>query len=84
MRPSSLDPAELIAFVRRDWGLLDGLDRKARAGLPAADKSRIAAALYASAKATCPGWPTDADRMADLEHHFHMRSVWDRTGSVRR
>ncbi|MSP55779.1 MAG: hypothetical protein EXR69_09290 [Myxococcales bacterium] len=79
-----LDPADLVAFARRDWAVLENADLLARSRLSADEKSRLVAALYASAKATIPGWPTDADRLLDLAHHARMRELLDRADRVGR
>ncbi len=79
-----LDPADLVAFVRRDWGALDAADRATRARPPPEEKFRLVNALYAAAKATNPGWPTNADREADLRHHLRLRAIWDRADRVGR
>lgn len=82
--PTLLDPADLRAFARRQWGLLDDADREARASASPADRWRLANALYASARATNPGWPTDADRLEDLAHHSRMRRLLDKADRVGR
>lgn len=52
--------------------------------MPDTEKFRIAAALYASARATNPAWPTDVDRLEDLQQHLRMRRIWDRAANVGR
>lgn len=83
MEPRDLDPASLRAFVRRDWNATADLDLLARASQPIEQKLRIAEALYEAARATVPGWPSEADRLADLEHHIAVRRLLERAAHVR-
>ncbi len=83
MEPRDLDPASLRAFVRRDWNATADLDLLARAAQPTEVKLRIAEALYDAARATVAGWPSTADRRADLEHHIAVRRLLDRARHVR-
>lgn len=83
MIPRDLDPAQLRAYVQRDWRRLDDLDCVARANQPLETKMRIGVELYEAARATLPGWPTVADRAADLAHHIAVRSILRRVAHVR-
>lgn len=80
--PRPLDPASLRAFVQRDWNPTRDLDLLARAAQPLETKLRLAEELYAAARATVPGWPSEADRRADLEHHVALRRLLDRAAGV--
>ena len=77
-----LDPAELRAYARRDWGAPERLSRRRNANLPVADKVRLAIALSEAARATRPDWPDDAARRADLETHLRVRALLDRAAHV--
>lgn len=79
-----LDPDELRAFASRDWASPERSARQARAALSPAEKSRLAVALYESAKKTRPDWPTDADRKADLDTHLRVHALLDRAAHVGR
>lgn len=78
------EPAELRAFAARDWGRLDALDRARRARMTVEERMRIAAALYAAARETRPGWPTREDRLEDLAHHCALRALLRRAADVPR
>lgn len=78
----TLDPDELRRYAARDWQAPERLSRAARARAPVAEKVRIAQALYEAARATRPGWPTDADRRADLEHHLRLKALMERAAHV--
>ena len=77
-----LDPADLRAYARRDWGIAERLDRVARARAPVDEKLALAGALYQAARVTRPSWPTDADRLIDFESHIRMRDIFRRAGRV--
>jgi len=77
-----LDPADLRAYARRDWSALEARSRRARAALPPAQKVAVAIALYESARATLPGWPTEADRRRDLQDTLRLRRLLDRASHV--
>lgn len=77
-----LDPAELRAYARRDWGAPERLSRRRNANLPVADKVRLAIDLSAAARATRPDWPDDAARRADLETHLRVRALLDHAAHV--
>jgi hypothetical protein len=79
-----LDPDDLRAWARRDWGAPERLSRHARARATIEEKVRIAAELYEAARATRPGWPDDATRLEDLEHHLRVRALLDRAAHVGR
>ena len=83
MNPANLNPAELRAFVRRDWNCLVQPDRIARAAQPTEQKMRIAAALYEAARQTLPGWPRASDRCADFDHHLAVQAIYARITHVR-
>lgn len=82
MTTPPLLPKDLREFVGRDWSRLDALDRERRAGLPVAEKSRLAVALYEAAKRTRPGWPTAEDRWEDLQEHIRVNSLLKRGANV--
>ena len=67
-----LDPRDLRAFAGRDWQRVERLTRRARALQSTDAKVRMAIELYEAARNTRPGWPTDADRRSDLEHHLRI------------
>jgi hypothetical protein len=64
-----IDPDELRAFASRDWGAPERLARRARARAPLSEKIRIAVELWGAARQANPGWPDEATRRRDLEHH---------------
>ena len=78
-----LDPAQLRAYVERDWRTVGRLDLIARASQPIEVKMRLAMDLYEAARATVPGWPRDEDRAADLAHHVAVRTTLRRLQAAR-
>ena len=79
-----LRPADLREYAGRDWGIPEGLARRRRAGLPVAQKVRIAIDLYEAMRATRPDWPTEAVRRADLATHQRVRALLDAAAHVHR
>lgn len=77
-----LDPTQLRDYAARDWGRPERLARVHRAAQPVALKVALAIALYEAARATCPGWPDDATRRADLASHLRVRALLDRAAHV--
>jgi hypothetical protein len=77
-----LDPAELRAWASRDWGVVDSKSLAARVQQPVGAKVAMAIALYEAARRTLPGWPTDADRRVDLQHHLDVKAILDRCPDV--
>jgi hypothetical protein len=71
-----MDPANLRAYVQRDWQRLQ--DHEARAWLHIKATHGVTAAILAAeslrlaARELDPGWPSEADRQADLETHIRV------------
>ena len=78
------DAEELRSYARRDWGAPERLARAHRAKQPIEQKVRLAMDLYEAARNTNPGWPTEADRRADLAAHRRLRALLDRAPHVGR
>ena len=76
------DPEDLRAYVNRDWSAPERLSRRERAQQPLAEKIRIAIGLYEAARRTVPGWPDEATRRADFEHHLAVKALLDRAPDV--
>jgi hypothetical protein len=74
---AQLDPHDLLAYARRDWSAPERLARASRARVAVTERMRLAVALYEAARATRPGWPSDADRRADFAHHLRLRALLD-------
>ncbi|MBX3191887.1 MAG: hypothetical protein KF819_33155 [Labilithrix sp.] len=73
--------SDLRAYLDRPWGDLAVETERHRAKTYREDPEwtwRTAAALREAVTAANPGWPTPADRDADLAHHLHLRSLLDR------
>jgi hypothetical protein len=79
---SKLSPADLRAYARRDWSLPERLARRERAARPIAEKVRLAIALYEAARATVPGWPSEATRRADFDAHLRLKRLLERAAHV--
>ncbi len=79
---SRLDPEDLRRYARRDWGAPERLARRQRALQPVEVKVRLAIELYEAARATRPGWPDTATRLADFEAHCRLRALLDRAAHV--
>jgi hypothetical protein len=79
-----LDPDALRAYARRDWAGPARLARRARAALSVEERVRLSIELYEAARATRPGWPDEATRREDLEHHLRLRALLDRAADVGR
>jgi len=79
---SRLDPEDLRAYARRDWGAPERLARWARAHQPVAEKVRIAIELYESAKRMRPDWPDEAERHRDFEAHLRLKALLDKAANV--
>ena len=77
-----LRTADLREYAGRDWGIAEGLARRRRAGLPVAEKVRIAIGLYEAMRATRPDWPTETIRRADLATHQRVRALLDAAAHV--
>ena len=77
-----LDLTEFWGYASRDWGAPERLARKNRANLPVEQKVRLAVDLYEAARATRPGWPSEAVRRADLATHLRVRAMLDRAAHV--
>lgn len=84
MAAPRLKAAELREYAGRDWGLPARLALRRRSRLPVAEKVRLATALYEAARATRPGWPSEADRRADLAAHLRVRALLDAAAHVGR
>lgn len=73
-----LDPDDLRAYAARDWSITN----VARAREPVSVRVGLGIALYEAMRTTRPGWPTDQDRIRDLESHCRVRSLLDRARHV--
>ena len=73
-----IDPEHLRLYAQRDWSRPETLARKDRAAMSVGERVAMAIALYEAARATRPGWPTDQDRLRDLEHHLRMNRLLDK------
>lgn len=78
------DVEELRSYARRDWGAPERLARLHRVNLPIEQKVLLAIDLYEAARNTNPGWPSEADRRADLAAHRRLRALLDRAAHVGR
>ena len=78
------DAEELRSYAGRDWGAPERLARVDRANLPVEQKVRLAIDLYEAARIANPGWPSEADRRADLAAHRRVRALLDRAAHVGR
>jgi hypothetical protein len=82
-----VDPADIRAFVDRDWALIaqakedQWLEQK-RSLTPSAAIA-LAAGLYQYAKALKPDWPDPAEREADLASHIRMAELLRRVDEQR-
>ncbi len=79
---SRLDPDELRAYARRDWGAPERMSRARRAAMPVAQKVALAVALYEAARRSLAPADHEAARRADLEHHLRLRALLDRAARV--
>ena len=79
-----LRTADLREYAGRDWGVPEGLAHRRRAGLPVAERVRVAIGLYEAMRATRPDWPTEAVRRADLATHQRVRALLDAAAHVHR
>ena len=78
------DAEELRRYAGRDWGAPERLARTHRVKQPIEQKVRLAIDLYEAARNTNPGWPSEADRRADLAAHRRVRALLDRASHVGR
>ena len=78
------DAEELRRYAGRDWGAAERLARVHWVKQPIEQKVRLAIDLYEAARNTNPGWPSDADRRADLATHRRVRALLDRAARVGR
>jgi hypothetical protein len=75
-------------FAARDWTTARErkdaywADRIARLG--PTEALRIADEVRRQVRASIPGWPTAADRQADLQGHVRLAELLQRAGSARR
>lgn len=76
------DAEELRSYAGRDWGAPERLARAHRANLPIEQKVRLAIDLYEAARNTNPGWPSEADRRADLAAHRRVSALLERASHV--
>lgn len=77
-----LDPDDLRRYAARDWSAPERLARRARAAQSVEERVQLAIALYEAARKTRPGWPDEATRRADLEHHLRLKSLMERAAHV--
>ena len=73
---------KISAAMQRDWSAPERLARSARAQMPRAAKVRMAIELYEAARASVPGWPSDAQRRADLDHHMKLKALMNKASHV--
>jgi hypothetical protein len=70
------------AYIDRDWGLFERIDRDAaREALASEDPlaaHRIACALYEHMRAVRPDWPSERERAADFAHHVELKRILER------
>jgi hypothetical protein len=66
------DPALLRAFAARNWDAVARSKAAMWQELTPADKIRLADELRRQALLTRPGWPSAADRRADLQTHLRV------------
>lgn len=77
-----MNRGDLEAYARRDWTVLDRLDREhwvdtfQRSG--GAVSFRVSAELAEYVRRLRPDWPSAADRQEDLEHHVALKRRIDR------
>ena len=81
-----MDRDTIRAFARRDWTLLERLDREhwtetyQRGGGEIG--SRVAAGMAEYARRVRPDWPTAAERHRDLEDHIELKRRIDRAAAA--
>jgi hypothetical protein len=71
-----VDPADIRAFVNRDWALIEQAKEdqwleQSREMTPSA-AIQLAAGLFQYVKAVKPDWPNPEEREADLASHFRV------------
>lgn len=77
----ALKPADVRAFLERPWGMLEAATQEHRAERVREDPEwawHTAQALREDVCRLNPGWPTEADRARDLEHHVTLKALIDR------
>lgn len=69
-----MTPEQIREYCNRDWALIarSKASYYAEQGITPAARRRIAAELYKQVRARRPGWPTAAEREADLEAHIRL------------
>jgi hypothetical protein len=77
-----VDRAAIVAYLERGWreaemAKLDHWAREYAARGPGAGLA-AAHALWLHARRLRPDWPTEAERLEDLEHHVALRRRLDR------
>ncbi len=81
-----MDRDALRAYARRDWAVLERLDRAHWADTIAGQDPnagfRAAGALAEHARRVRPDWPTAADRQRDLDHHIALKRRMDHAASA--
>ncbi len=82
------DPADLVAYARRDWSLLSRANatywRAWKKKHGAKGSIRMADQLRKQVIASRPGWPSVADRRADLASHVRVAEALSRVPRRRR
>ena len=72
---NSLEAKHVRAYLERGWGELDRVTTVRRG----AESIALAESLYAHARAHSKGWPSEADRQADLQAHIRLVRIFSRT-----
>ena len=77
-----LDPAALRSYAQRDWQAPERLARGPRAKQSVQHKVALAIELYEASRVSCPGWPDEATRQADMASHVRVCALLRRAADV--
>ncbi len=79
-----MDRTAILEFVRRDWALVAEAKstfwRNRKSGRSAAEILAMGDQLRRHAQAVRPDWPTEAERVADLEVHARVAEALHAVG----
>ena len=74
----------LREYMARDWAAVrESKERYWSKDLSAADRIRLAESLRLSVLAASPEWPSEEDRIDDLDAHEHLAGRIRRAGHLR-
>ena len=74
----------LREYMARDWAAVrESKERYWSEDLSAADRLRLAESLRLSVLAATPEWPSEENRIDDLDAHVHLSGKIRRAGTTR-